>query len=261
MLIAQRQARLQELVAQRGMCDLDTLTSDLNVSQSTVRRDLDALQQRGLLKRTHGGVIWIGERTSAAHPYVFDETLADHLDAKRLIAQAAKKLIHNNQTLIFDGGTTIYSLAKELIGTPVQIVTNSLPIANLLLNDENVELILTGGLMYPRYGVLLGSIAENMLPSIHANMLFMSCAGIHAAMLYNRNLLLVSSQKRMMQQAQEIVLLVDSTKFGHQALAPLCTLNEIDTVVSDSALCEEFQKQVKDAGCKLILAEPDSPGR
>src|SRR5439155_26083163 len=95
-----------------------------------------------------------------------------HVDAKRKIARAARSLVKPGETILLDGGTTTFYLAQELLGLPLQLITNSLPIANLFLNDERVELILTGGLMYPRYGVLLGPMAENALSAIHTKTLF-----------------------------------------------------------------------------------------
>jgi DeoR/GlpR family transcriptional regulator of sugar metabolism len=257
MLIPMRQSHLQEFLAKRGMCDLDTLASELRVSQSTVRRDIEQLEQRGLVTRTHGGVIWIGDRSSTANirPYAFDQRMNFQVEAKRQIARSAARLVSPGETVLIDGGTTTFYLAQELLGQSLQLVTNSLPIANLFLNDEHVELILSGGLMYPRYGVLLGPTAENVLSHIHAKTLFLSVAGVNGGILYNQNLLLVQAEQKMMHQAQRIVLLVDAEKFGQQALAKLCDLDQIDTVVVDSALSEEHRKQVRDAGCELIVAE------
>jgi DeoR/GlpR family transcriptional regulator of sugar metabolism len=257
MILAERQTRLQELLAKKGISDLDTLARELNVSQSTVRRDVEALEQRGLVHRTHGGVIWVGSERNGptTRPYAFDQRMDYRLDAKKLIARAARTLVHPAETVLLDGGTTVFYLAQELLGLPLQIVTNSLPIANLFLNDERVELILTGGLMYPRYGVLLGPTAEKMLATIHTKTMFLSVAGIHEGALYNQNLLLVEAERKMMHQAQQVVLLADSSKFGQQALAPLCPLGEIDTVVSDAELGEEHREQVRAAGCQLIIAE------
>jgi DeoR family fructose operon transcriptional repressor len=261
MLIAERQSRLRDMLCRRGMADLDTIAAELNVSQSTVRRDIEALEQIGVVERTHGGVIWIGDRPTAnSRPYAFHQRMSYQVDAKRQIARAARKLVQPGQTVLLDGGTTTFYLAQELLGQPLQLVTNSLPIANLFLNDENVELVLTGGLMYPRYGVLLGPMAENMLATIHTKTLFLSVAGIHDGVLYNQNVLLVQAERRMMQQAQQVVLLADSGKFGQQALSQLCPLAEIDVVVSDAALAEDQRKQVADAGCTLIIAEPEDNG-
>jgi DeoR family transcriptional regulator, fructose operon transcriptional repressor len=256
MIIAERQSRLRDLLARRGMSDLESLSAELSVSQSTIRRDVELLVRSGHVKRTHGGVIWVGDRSegNGSRPYAFDQRLAYQLEAKRAIAAAARKLVRTGQTVILDGGTTTFHLAQELLGQPLQLVTNSLPIANLFLNDENVELILVGGLMYPRYGVLLGPMAETELGHIHAQTLFISVAGVLDGALYNQNLLLVQAERRMIEQAQQVVLLVDSGKFGQQALARLGELDEVDVVVSDIALRDQHREQVKQAGCELIIA-------
>jgi DeoR family fructose operon transcriptional repressor len=254
MLIPERQSHLQQFLSQRGMADLDTLAAELRVSSSTVRRDLELLEQRGLVKRTHGGVVWIGDKANGARPYAFDQRMGYRHDAKVAIAKAARALVSPGQTVLVDGGTTTFYLAQQLLGQPLQLVTNSLPIANLFLNDDNVELILTGGLMYPRYGVLLGPTAEHILSTIHTKTLFLSVAGVHNGALYNQNLLLVQSERRMMEQAQEVVLLADSSKFGQQALARLGELAEVDTVVTDHGLTDDHRRAIESAGCQLIVA-------
>ena len=262
MLIAERQSRVKEMVARRGMCDLKSLALEVGVSHSTVRRDLEALEQQGLVKLTHGGVIWVGERNGGAspdgatsgRPYAFDQRMGYQTEAKRQIARAARSLVQPGQTVLLDGGTTTFHLAQELLGQPLQIVTNSLPIANLFLNDENVELVLVGGLMYPRYGVLLGPMAETMLAGIHTKTLFLSVAGVHDGLLFNQNQLLVQAERRMMQQAQEVVLLIDSGKFGQQALTQLGKLDEIDVVVTDDGLTDQHREMIREAGCELIVA-------
>jgi len=160
-----------------------------------------------------------------------------------------------NKTVLIDGGTTTFYLARELLGQPLQLVTNSLPIANLFLNDDHVELILTGGLMYPRYGVLLGPTTEQMLSTVHTKTLFLSVAGVYNGALYNQNLLLVQSERRMMEQAQEVVLLADSSKFGQQALSRLGELSEVDVVVTDSGIGEEHRREIEGAGCRVVVAE------
>jgi len=254
MLIEERQSRLQQLLAQRGMSDLESLSTALRVSQSTVRRDLDSMESQGLVRRTHGGVIWVGDRNNSTRPYAFDQRMAVQTEAKRAIARAAAKLLSDGQTILLDGGTTTFYLAEELLGRSLQIVTNSLPIANRFINDERVELILTGGLLYPRYGVLLGPTAESFIESVHAQTLFFSVAGVHRGAMYNQNLLLVQAEQRMMKQAARRVLLCDSGKFDQQALARLGELCEIDTIVTDGAITKPQQAMLKRAGCELIVA-------
>src|SRR5690606_37846701 len=121
----------------------------------------------------------------------------------------------------------------------------------------NVEMILTGGLVYPRYGVLLGPMAEHALQTVHAQTMFFSVAGIRDGSLYNQNLLLVQAERQMMRQAQQVVLLADSSKFDQQALARLCGLREVDVVVTDAGLPEEHANAIRDSDCQLIIA-PES---
>jgi DeoR family transcriptional regulator, fructose operon transcriptional repressor len=258
MLIAQRQTRLRELLAQRRILPLEVLSRELDVSPSTVRRDVEALELQGLVQRTHGGVIWTGDRPTTPTPtraYAFNQRMSVQFDAKRRIARAAAALVPAGQTILLDGGTTTFHLAEQLRGQSLQLITNSLPIANLFMDDDNVELIITGGLMYPRYGVMLGPAAENFIATIHASRMFFSSAGIYEGALYNQNLLLVAAEKRMMEQSQQVVLLADSEKFGQQALARLCDLSDVDVVVSDSGLADNHRRAIADAGCELILAE------
>src|SRR5436190_5022415 len=261
MLIAERQSRLKDLLARRGMSDLDSLSSELQVSQSTIRRDVESLEKTGVVRRTHGGVIWVGDRSgtggggaNGVRPYAFDQRMDYQADAKRRIAAAAAGLVRPGQTIILDGGTTTFYLAQQLLGRRLQLVTNSLPIANLFINDENVELVLVGGLLYPRYGVLLGPMAETELGNIHAQTLFISVAGVRGGSLYNQNLLLVQAERRMIEQAQRVVLLADSSKFDQQALARLGSLTEVDVVVTDAEISQEHRDAVRRAGCELIVA-------
>lgn len=243
------------------MVDLESLAAELRVSQSTVRRDVDALAQRGLVTRTHGGVIWNGEREAgiprlpAQRPEGFEQRMEFQVQPKQRIARAARRLVGPGDTVLLDGGTTTYYLAGELVGQPLQLVTNSLPIANLFLNDEHVELVVVGGLLYPRYGVLLGPTAEHVIDTIHPKILFFSVAGIHDGALYNQNLLLVQSERRMMEQAQQVVLLADQGKFGQQALCRLCSMEEIDVIVTDAPPDPQDQQRLRDAGCEIIVAD------
>ena len=199
MLIPERQSRLQQLIATKGMIDLDSLVRELNVSASTIRRDLSEFEERGIVRRTHGGVVWTGDepKDPGVKPYAFEQRMQYRVDAKRRIAAAARSLVHPGETILLDGGTTTFYLAQELLGTPLQLVTNSLPIATLYQNDEHAELVLVGGLVYPRYGVLLGPTAESMLSTIHTKTLFLSTAGVHAGSLYNQNMLLAQAEMRI----------------------------------------------------------------
>ena len=255
MLAVDRHGKILSILRQKRSIGLEALAEAVGVSASTVRRDLEQLEPAGEVQRTHGGAIYIGERAAASKPYAFDHRLSYNLDAKKKIARAARDLVSPGQTILIDGGTTTFYFAQELASEPMQIVTNSLPIAQHFHADENVELILTGGLAYPRYGVLLGPMAEQTISLIHTQTLFIAVAGVADGWLYNQNQLLVQAEQHMIRQSQQVVLLCDSAKFGQQALSKLCSLDEVDIVVTDTAPATADRKMVEAAGCRLIVAE------
>lgn len=152
MLVEERRNQLLEMVRSRGFASLPELAEELRVSESTVRRDLDYLEEVGTARRTHGGVFYTGPSPKLPH---FDERQPAQWDKKRMIAVEAVKRIDDGDTVLLDGGSTTYEVARLLVGRPLQIVTNSLPVANLFASSANQDLVLLGGYVYPRTGVAL----------------------------------------------------------------------------------------------------------
>jgi DeoR/GlpR family transcriptional regulator of sugar metabolism len=167
------------------------------------------------------------------------------------------ELIEPGETVLLDGGTTTLEVAKQLVGKSLQVVTNSLPILNVLVNQPDIELIMIGGYLYPKTGVALGPLAVAALDNIHARRLVMSVGGITEAGLFNSNALLVESERRMMDAADEVIVVTDSGKLGRSALAHLCPLDAVDRLVVDSGITAEWKTIVQDAGIELIVVETD----
>src|SRR5262245_36470237 len=156
MLPEPRRRRLMELISRQGYATLEELVRVLGVSESTIRRDLEVLDLAGSVKRTHGGAVYAGEVRSMPP---FDERTETAAAEKRAIGQAAAALLQDGDTVLLDGGTTTLEVARALIGRRVQVVTNSLPIAQLLASSQQIDLILIGGYVYPRTGVALGPLS------------------------------------------------------------------------------------------------------
>lgn len=249
MLILERQQRLLDLLRDRGAADLESLADVVGVSPSTVRRDLDALEQQGVIERTHGGAVYRGQRR---HPVAFDERLDQQVDAKKVIGKYAASLIEPGMTLALDGGSTVYYAAQQITARPLQIVTNSLTIANLFANDEQIELLLIGGSLYPRTGVLVGPIATSALSNLHADILLFSVAGIFDDEAYNLNLEQAEVERVMIAQAARAVMLMDASKFGRKSLARVCDVEQIEAVITDGAISERWRKRY---GERLQVAE------
>lgn len=252
MIADERRKRLTELVARRGFMSLVELARSLDASESTIRRDLDLLDSTGQLRRTHGGAISASD--SIAVP-AFEDRSRVSSDEKRQIGVAAARLVGDGETVLLDGGTTTYEVARHLCGRSVQVVTNSLPVAYLLAGDRRIDLTLVGGYVYPRTGVAVGQLAINFLGAIHAKRLIMSVAGVTERGFFNSNALLVETQLRMIAAVDEVVVVADHSKFGQQSLAFLCELGRIQKVVSDSGLAESHCRMVREAGLDLIVAE------
>ncbi len=250
-----RRANLLELVRQNGFASLPSLAESLQVSESTVRRDLAHLEQEGLAKRTHGGAFYSGPSPDLPH---FRNRQNAEWGKKRAIARVAAEILRGTNTLLLDGGSTTYELACLLIDRPMQVVTNSLPLANLFSSRREVETILVGGYLQPTTGVLLGPYAEEMLGSLKVRVGVISAAGVAESGLYNSNHMTASTQQAMVRVADEVILVADSTKFGRQSIAHLCGLDEIDRIVVDTELSQEWRDVITSAGVSLHLAEPTS---
>ena len=160
MLAEERRNRLLELVRHKGFAALPDLAGELQVSESTIRRDLEHLEETGAAKRTHGGVFYTGSSPTLPH---FEERQPGQWDKKRAIARCVEKLIADGDTLLLDGGTTTYELAPCWSPT-LQVVTNSLPVANLFASNITTDLVLIGGYVYPRTGVSLGPMPMKCSP-------------------------------------------------------------------------------------------------
>jgi DeoR family fructose operon transcriptional repressor len=247
-----RKNKLLELIRQRGFASLPALAETLEVSESTVRRDLDFLEESGVAQRTHGGVFYTGPSPRLAH---FDQRQALNWDKKRQIAVAASRLIEDNDTILLDGGSTTYELAQLLVGRPLQVVTNSLPVANLFTSSDNADLIFVGGYMHAKTGVSLGPYANQMLAGLNVRRAVLSVAGINDKGCYNSNLLLVETERAMMTSAEEVIVVADSTKLGHTSLSHLCNLDQIDVLVTDGDVSAEWRERVAAAGVRLVVAE------
>ena len=252
MLAEPRRRLLLDRITRQGFATLDELVKSLGVSESTVRRDLESLDLAGLVKRTHGGAVFAPSEVRAMP--AFDERVSSATLEKRAIGQAAASLIDDGDTVLLDGGTTTLEVARALLGRPVQIVTNSLPIAQLTASSKEIDLILIGGYVYPRTGVALGPLAIAMMQGIRVRKAILGAGGIVAEGVYNSNLLLVETERQMMACGQDVMIVADHTKFGRLSLAFLCGLSAIRDLVVDPEVSEHDREMLEAAGVTVHLA-------
>lgn len=245
MIVDERRSKILQIAEELGFVSLQRLVTEVGASESTIRRDLEFLDSSGQIQRTRGGASYLGDSLSD-----FDSRRSRASQEKQLIARRTADLISPGETVLLDGGTTTLEVARHLTGKTLQVLTNSLPIASLLMNRPEIELIFIGGYVYPRTGVALGEQSVEALKKMHASRLVMSTGGITADGLFNSNALLVETERQMIRAADRVTLVADSSKFGQRALSHLCPLSDVDEIVTDDGMSEEWRHVIESAGLK-----------
>lgn len=249
----QRQQRLEEYLQQVEFASLEELARTVETSISTVRRDLSVLEARGTVRRTHGGARIVNPRSDE---FVFNARDTHQLAEKEAIGRACAALIQPRQSVIVDAGTTCYHVARFLEPLKPQIITNSLPVANLFAASSQVEVVMSGGVIYPRLGVLVGPLAVEAFSKMHADVAIMSAGGITAEGLTNSHGLLIEIQRAMMQAARQVIFCLDHTKFGRRSVSPLSGLEGIHTLVTDSQAPADLVQRLREKGLEVLVAPP-----
>jgi DeoR family fructose operon transcriptional repressor len=252
MKATERQLRIRQMLESRDFIDLETLCRELDASESSVRRDMDILEDERVLKRVYGGAVPVLPPEHSA--FDFAEESARLSDEKGRIARLTAGLIEDGQTVILDGGSTVAAVARELAAKSLHIVTNSLPIAEGLESVRNIELTLTGGYLDPRLRVMLGPFCEQMLGAIRADAVIMGIGSISEAGFSNNNTLVVGSEKKMVEIADKVIIVADRTKFGRGGMFSVAPLNAADIVVSDRELATGYVDLLRRNGVDVLLA-------
>jgi len=228
LLLDQRRDVILQLIQKQGFASLQSLSEATGASESTLRRDLELLDRNGQIRRTRGGAAYVGESLT---PF---EVRRDRSSAeKQRLGKRTAELIQPGETVLLDGGTTTLEVARNLAGKSLQVVTNSLPIVSILAGAPDIELIFLGGYLYPKTGVTLGPLTTAALERIKARRLVLSAGGMTTDGLFNSNSLLVEAERKMIEAADEVVVVADGTKFGHSELAFLCGWEAVDRIVVD----------------------------
>jgi DeoR family transcriptional regulator, fructose operon transcriptional repressor len=249
--IEARRDKVRELLALNGYMPLTELAETLGVSESTIRRDLESLEQQQTVRRTHGGAVFT-KAPGGSYAFADHETTA--VDEKRAIGQVAASMIAEGQTVIINGGTTCFEVARHLAGRRLSVVTNSLPIASLLSSEMATEVTLLGGYVYPRTGVALGGMTQRQVAEIHGSLLILSCAGLAPEGVFNANQMMVDIEHAMMNVADTVMLVADSSKFEQRAVAKLCSMDAIDMIVTDSAVSTDTRTWLDALQANIVYA-------
>lgn len=233
--------------------DVHEAATLLDASPVTLRRDFNALADRGIVERVRGGIRSLPSGSMNS----FSARESKYAAEKAEIARKAARLLTPGDVVIIDGGTTTFHLHALLPSIPLQIITNSLPLASALENrrgaQTNPEIILTGGVLYPESGLLVGPGVQRSLKEYHADWTFLSVGGIDLGGVTNSNELVSDVERAMIECAKQVAVLADSSKIGARALSRVCGLDPIDLIVTSSkARNTKATKEIESSGVRVI---------
>jgi DeoR/GlpR family transcriptional regulator of sugar metabolism len=212
----QRLDLIEAFIRDNKYADLHVLATRFGTSLSTIRRALNELEAAGVVRRHHGGASIVDDQLAGGYDFITQDDT--HAEEKHRIASRLAGIVEDGMTIMIDGGTTTYAVAKAILTKRLVIVTNSLPIAALLNEVSACETVVTGGTLYNRLGVLCGPLCESVLTEMHADLAILGCAGLTAEGVWNSNALLASYQRRMIESASRTVFVADGSKLGKRAL-------------------------------------------
>ncbi|WP_326707253.1 DeoR/GlpR family DNA-binding transcription regulator [Streptomyces cyaneofuscatus] len=264
LLAEQRRALILDEVRRRGGVRVNELTRRLNVSDMTIRRDLDALARQGVIEKVHGGAVPVVE--ASTHEPGFEVKSALELSAKEDIARTAAAMAQPGSAIALSGGTTTYALARHLLDVPdLTVVTNSVRVADVFHDAQrpaagrgarpgSATVVLTGGVRTPSDS-LVGPVADRAIDSLHFDLLFLGVHGISAeAGLSTPNLAEAETNRRFVRSARRVVVVADHTKWGTVGLSSFATLDEVDTFVTDAGLAPGAREEICEHLPGLVVA-------
>jgi DeoR/GlpR family transcriptional regulator of sugar metabolism len=255
-LAAERRRRILERIRGRGAVSVAELATDLETSEMTVRRDLRDMAGEGLLVRTHGGAV---RPEGYAYEPSYSEKSRLAAEEKAAIARLAVQLVHPGDSILLGPGTTTLALARLLAGIPeLAVVTNSLLVANALLPASGVEVMLTGGMLRRSIHALVGPGAEDSLRSLRSARAFISGNGLTVQRgLSTPSQLVASTDRAVAAAAQQVVVLADHTKLGHETMWQTVPTERIDVLITDSLAEPEVLTALREAGVDVRVADVD----
>jgi len=250
----ERHTQILQLLRQNGFVSVNEFSEKLQVSDMTIRRDLGELQEMGLLTRFHGGATLVSERGDTEWPFMLREQ--EHLEQKQKIGKRAALYVQDSDVVILDGGSTTLQMAGHLNQDRLTVVTNCLPIMQALSSRRNINLMSTGGMFYVDNQCFIGPAAVSTLKSINAHIAFIAttCLSLKKGMT-NRKIDEAEVKRAMIEAAEKVILVMDSSKMNCHTLATVSPLEAIHVLVTDSGLAVEDKAAIEARGVEVVIAE------
>lgn len=241
-------------VQDRSLVTVLDLCALTGASEATVRRDINALDTQGRLRRVRGGAEAIATKPFvglAGRPFSVNETM--NIAEKQAIAAAAVELCQDGEPIIVNGGTTTFQMVHPLASRRLQVFTNSFPIAEHLLKNSTNTVMLSGGIIYREQNIILSPFDNDVTRNFYAKRMFMGASGIGALGLMEQDPLLIQAEQKLIGQAEELIVLADSSKFQNRSSLVSCPLDRVDTIITDDRIEDRTANMLEAADITLIV--------
>jgi len=247
-----RRSKIIHLIEEKGQVQVQELSSMFDVSSVTIRNDLSYLEEKNLLYRTRGGAI---KQVKVALDLAWNEKARKNSDQKRRISEKAAELIQDGDTVILDSGTTVTEIAKRLNNFHnLTVITHALNIATELAGFKGIQVIMPGGILRGNDFSLVGSQAEQNLRDYYCDKLFLGVSGFDTTSGISTPSVTETRLNRvMMEIAQEVIVVTDSSKFGKRCLAFISPVEKIHKVITDDGIPEKDKQNLLSQNIELII--------
>src|SRR5262249_51656756 len=266
----ERERLILEYLDRNGFVSFQDLERRVEASPATIRRDLERLTNAGLITRVRGGAKRAPGTSTPQLPsdvvtvrpgltgVPFHENIHRNRSQKEAIGRAAAGLCNAGEAIMIDGGSTTLQMCPHIADLNMQVLTNSLHIVNALLMQPATRVLVSAGQVFREQNIILSAAGDDGMPRFHAPKLFMGAASVGAAGLMQADIILVGAERGLMDRADEIIVLVDSTKFDGPSGHVVCPLEDIDVVVTDAGVAPEHIQMLERAGVRLVIASTGS---
>lgn len=251
----ERHRIILSLVQERPVATIQDLMELTGASEATIRRDIAALHVQGRLRRVRGGAEALHPQQIsplAAKPFRISE--GENTAKKRAIAREAVALCNDGDAIIINGGTTTFQMVHYLTARRMQVFTNSFAIAEHLIKHSKNQVMLPGGSVYRDQSIILSPFDNDVTRNFYARRMFMGAQGVGPLGVMEQDALIIQAEQKLINQADELVLMVDSTKFQRRSSLILCPLSRVSTLITDDGIPDSARAMIEEAGIKLIVA-------
>ncbi len=252
----ERRAKILQQLNSEGKVYVKNLSLAFGVSEVSIRNDLFKLEEKGLLIRTRGGAI---KEKMGFEEKGLSHRIKQNYKEKMRIGKKAAELINEGDNIVLSSGTTVLPLARQLSRfNNIRVITHSLPVVDELSNTKtrvgNIEVIQVGGVLNPKLRSLVGPIAEKTLSKLSCNTLFLSVEGIDLeGGIFSPILEEASISRVAMDISDRVIVLADSSKFQKRSFAKICSLDKVDTIITDKQINPETRQALEKRGIKVLV--------